>query len=156
MKRWMTAIVAMAKDRVIGCGGGLPWHLPEDFRFFKATTMGGVLVMGRRTYESIGHPLPGRRTVVVSASGREFPGTMTVRTLEALQPEQFESPVFLCGGAALYQAGLPLCRELLISHVRGEHAGDTLFPPYEEAFVAEATVLEGEAFTVVRYVPREA
>ncbi|HAV62180.1 MAG TPA: dihydrofolate reductase, partial [Verrucomicrobiales bacterium] len=69
-----TAIAAMSENRVIGHGNRIPWHLPEDFRFFKSTTMGHVLVMGRKTFESIGRPLPGRETIVLSRTGFSHPG----------------------------------------------------------------------------------
>ncbi len=152
--RWMIAIAAMAENRVIGHNGGIPWLIPEDFQFFKQTTMGGVLVMGRRTFESIGRPLPGRRTIVISTSGRTFPGVESLSDLSQLRPESATQPVFLCGGEALYRAGLPFCRELLISHVRGAFDGDTFFPPFETEFVAQEIVLERPEFRVVRYQPR--
>jgi len=147
----MTAVAAMSENRVIGCEGGIPWHLPEDFRFFKATTLGGVLVMGRKTHESIGKPLPGRETIVVSASGREYPGTRTVASLAVLKPQDFTQPVYLCGGEAIYRAGLPYCQEILLSHVAGEYEGDTHFPAFEADFAPVETLIERPEFRWVRY-----
>jgi len=150
----MTAVVAMDQHRLIGANGGIPWHLPEDFRQFKALTMGGVLIMGRRTHESIGRPLPGRETIVVSASGTCFSGVRTVRALEELQPEQFDRPVYLCGGEGIYRAGLQFCHELRISHVEGEYKGDTWFPPFEAEFQPVETVMQRPEFRVVIWRPK--
>ena len=80
------AIAAMSENRVIGQGNKIPWHLPEDFRWFKKMTTGQVVVMGRRTFESIGKPLPNRETIVVSRSGFEYPGVRTISGLEQVDP----------------------------------------------------------------------
>src|SRR5690606_6886289 len=103
MNGWK-AIVAMAENRVIGAGNRIPWRLPDELRWFKAATMGGTLVMGRKTYESIGRPLPGRRTVVLSRSGRAFPGTTLVLSLDDLARMQGDlpKPVFITGGAEVF------------------------------------------------------
>ena len=79
------AIAAMSENRVIGADGRIPWHLPEDFRWFKQTTLGHILVMGRKTFESIGRPLPGRQTLILSRQGFSAPGTVTVADLSALE-----------------------------------------------------------------------
>ena len=79
--RTVTAIAAMALNRVIGDGNQIPWHLPEDFKWFKQTTLGHVLVMGRKTFASIGRPLPGRETIVLSRSGWSHPGVRTAATI---------------------------------------------------------------------------
>ena len=83
MKKFQ-AIAAMAENRVIGNGNKIPWHLPDDFKWFKAKTMGHILIMGRKTFESIGRPLPGRETIILSQSGCRAPGTRTVESLEQL------------------------------------------------------------------------
>jgi dihydrofolate reductase len=79
-----TAIAAMSRNRVIGAGGKIPWHLPEDFKWFKQLTTGHVIVMGRKTFESIGKPLPNRTTIVLSRSGFSHPGVLTVRSLDEI------------------------------------------------------------------------
>jgi dihydrofolate reductase len=124
----LSAIVAMSANRVIGRDGTLPWHFPEDLKFFKRTTLGGVLVMGRRTYESIGRPLPGRTTIVLSRSGFSSPGVTTVTDWEALRSIEPGKTLFLAGGAQLYAEGLPACTELLLTHVDQEPEADTFFP----------------------------
>src|SRR5690606_10755999 len=111
------AIAAMSENRVIGDGNLIPWHLPEDFKFFKATTMGHVLVMGRKTFESIGRPLPGRETLVLSRSGFQHPGVRTLRDLADVRITD-ERLVFICGGADIYRQALPLCDRLYLTHVK--------------------------------------
>src|SRR5438132_11171950 len=88
----LKAIAAMSLNRVIGSGGKIPWHLPEDFRWFKQLTTGHVVVMGRKTFESLGKPLPNRTNIVVTRRG-DLPGVVTIGDLTALDPEQFEGDV---------------------------------------------------------------
>ena len=111
------AIAAMAENRVIGQGNQIPWHLPEDFRWFKQKTMGQVLVMGRLTYQSIGRALPGRQTLIMSRSGFEAEGLLTLDSVDALLAwsKDQERTLFICGGALLYA-------QLL------EHCSDCFFP----------------------------
>jgi dihydrofolate reductase len=149
------AIAAMAENRVIGLGNRLPWHLPEDFRWFKERTLGGTLVMGRRTLESIGRLLPGRETVVLSRSGWEFPGARTVSSLEVLEGEgegegvmKLKWPVFICGGAEVYGAALPRCTDLWLTRVFGEPEGDAWFPVFEDRFERVAVIRERPEFRV--------
>jgi dihydrofolate reductase len=146
-----TAIAALAENRVIGDHGRIPWHLPDDFRFFKQTTMGHVLVMGRRTFESIGRPLPGRHTIVVSRTVRELPGVEVVPSLDAVDGAQDARTFFLCGGGELYRAGLPRCETLLLTHVHRAVEGDATFPEYAAEFEPEWTLLEHPDFHIVRY-----
>src|SRR5215471_900351 len=107
----------MSLNRVIGAGSRIPWHLPEDFKWFKRMTTGQVVVMGRRTFESIGKPLPNRTTVVITRSVQAIPGAMVISDLSVLDPTQpvFEGRgLFICGGGQLYQAALPLCSDLYL------------------------------------------
>jgi dihydrofolate reductase len=128
-------IVAWAHDRVIGRGGGLPWHVSEDLRFFKRTTMGHPIVMGRRTWESIGRPLPGRRSIIVTrdpnfhADGCETAGSLA----RALEMCAGAAEVFVIGGAQLYAAALPLARRLFLTEIHADFEGDTRFPPIDLA-----------------------
>ena len=109
----MIAVAAMAVNRVIGDAGRIPWHLPEDLRWFKELTMGGTLLMGRVTYESIGRPLPGRQTIVLSRrEGWQIPGVAVIRDLSQLRQASGDSEVFVVGGAEIYRAALPYCRDL--------------------------------------------
>src|SRR5947207_3591697 len=103
----------MSLNRVIGQGNKIPWHLPDDFKWFKLMTTGQVIVMGRKTFESIGKPLPNRTTLVLSRSGFAHPGVQTLPALEEIKPEDWPSrQIFICGGADVYHQALPLCSEI--------------------------------------------
>jgi len=149
----LTAIVAMTPDRVIGRGGELPWHLPEDLKFFQRTTSGHPIVMGRKTYDSIGRPLPKRRNIVLTRDA-----TWSADGVEVIHsPEQLgllpgiEGRVFVIGGSEIYAAFLPRLDELLVSHLREEHEGDTRFPEFEDQFPRCEVVEEHEDFVVRRW-----
>jgi dihydrofolate reductase len=150
--RPFTAIAAMALNRVIGNANQIPWHLPEDFKWFKQVTMGHVLVMGRRTFESIGRPLPGRETIVLTRRGWSHPGVKTAPSLDRL-PLAADDPrtVFIAGGAEIYQQALPCCGELLLTLVKREVPGDAFFPPFEGEFELVERVRETPEFEVLRY-----
>ena len=150
--RALTGIAALAKNRVIGLRNTLPWHLPEDFRHFKATTLGGVLVMGRATYESIGRPLPGRETVVLSRTVGAIPGVTVARDWDAVWELFPDKKLFLAGGAQLYAQALPMCSELILTHVDLEPEGDAFFPPYEQLFDAGEVLAKTERFTIRRHL----
>jgi len=141
----------MSENRVIGDGNRIPWHLPEDFKFFKATTMGHVLVMGRKTFESIGRPLPGRETLVLSRSGFVHPGVRTITSLDALPALDGDRQAFICGGAEIYRQTLPLCSDLYLTHVKRVVEGDAFFPPFEHLFEPVETLQENADFRIVRY-----
>jgi dihydrofolate reductase len=129
----ISLIAAMAKYRVIGKDNAMPWHLPADLRHFKAVTLGKPVVMGRRTFESIGRPLPGRRNIVISrntewqAAGVERADSLaTAFTLLAGSDE-----VMIIGGGQLYAEALPLADRLYLTHIDLQVEGDTHFPDYE-------------------------
>lgn len=145
------AIAAMSENRVIGRSGQIPWHLPEDFKWFKQATLGHALVMGRKTFESIGRALPGRTTFVLSRSGFTHPDVTTVGGLEDLGPIVGETQCFICGGAEIYQAALPYCSDLYLTMVERTVEGDTLFPPFEHLFAPGQQLFEGQGFKVIHY-----
>ncbi len=147
------AIAAMAENRVIGHANKIPWHLPDDFKWFKAKTMGHVLIMGRKTFESIGRPLPGRETIILSQSGYEAKGTRTAGSLEELRKmlSEDERIPFICGGAEIYRQTMALCHDLYLTRVKGHFEGDAFFPPFENQFKSSVTVLNHSEFTVVHY-----
>jgi dihydrofolate reductase len=126
----ITVIVAMARNRVIGRDGGLPWRLPADLARFKRLTMGHTLLMGQRTYDSIGRPLPGRRTVVMSLEDDFAPAGVTVaRSLEsALAAVASDDQVFVAGGGEIYRLLLPHADAVLLTLVEHDVEGDTTFP----------------------------
>jgi dihydrofolate reductase len=120
----------MADNGVIGRDGGLPWRLPDDLRHFKAVTLGKPILMGRRTYESIGHPLPGRRNLVLSRAG--MPATPGIECLpdlaQALQRCAADAEVCIIGGGMLYAQCLPLSRRIYLTRVHARIEGDVWFP----------------------------
>ncbi len=142
----------MALNRVIGRDRRIPWHLPDDFRWFKRLTMGHVLVMGRRTFESIGRPLPGRETIVLSRSGFQFPGVRTVSDLASLDPGSDPRDFFICGGAEIYTQTLPRCSDLYLTLVKREVDGDIFFPPFEDRFDLAETLETNPEFEILHYV----
>lgn len=126
-------IVAMTKDRVIGRGGGLPWRLSSDLKRFKRLTMGHTIIMGRKTYESIGRLLPGRKTVIVSRNSRyAIDGARVAASVEeAFFLAEGSDEAFIVGGAAIYAAALPIVERLYVTLVESDAKGDTFFPLFE-------------------------
>lgn len=149
--RPLVAIAAVGRNRGIGKDNRLPWHLPEDFAFFKATTMGHVLVMGRLTYASIGRPLPGRTTVVLSRTGFSAPGVITVDRWEKLRDVAPGKTLFLAGGAQLYAEALPWCDELILTHVDLEPESDAFFPEWSRWFDEGEVLKVGPGFAIKRH-----
>ena len=145
------AIVAMAENRVIGQGGTIPWHLPEDFKFFKATTMGHAILMGRKTYASIGKPLPGRENIVLSRTMPETPGITVIRSLDELKEPADGRDLFVIGGEEIYRLLLPKVQELFVTKVPRVIEGDTHFPEFEPEYDAGTKFLETNDITVWKY-----
>jgi dihydrofolate reductase len=146
------AIAAMSLNRVIGAGNKIPWHLPEDFKWFKQLTTGNIIVMGRKTFESIGRPLPNRETVILSRSQFSFPGVRTISDFSELDLSNDSREVFICGGAQIYQQTLPLCSDLYLTLVKREVEGDTFFPPFEDQFTLAEEIRDTPEFKILHYV----
>ena len=125
-------IAAMTADRVIGANDGLPWHLPQDLHLFKTLTIGNTVIMGRKTYASIGTPLPGRHNIVLSNQALNLCGVEVCSSLiEGLAAAaKHGRPVFVIGGAELYEKALPIATEMHISWVKETHQGDVYFPDF--------------------------
>lgn len=150
----VTLVAAVGANGVIGRNGGLPWRLPEDMAHFKALTLGHVLVMGRRTYDSIGRPLPGRTTVVLTADADWRAGGVLKAgdITEALAlARSVDDQVFVVGGARLYEAALPHADRLVITHVEAEPAGDTWFPAVDWSQWQEVRRESYAGFAIVTY-----
>ncbi len=131
----ISLIVAMAKNRVIGRGNQMPWHLPADLRHFKSVTLGKPVIMGRKTFESIGRPLPGRRNVVISRNANwHADGVESVNSLDAaLALVQDADEVMIIGGGQLYREALPLAQRLYLTHIELPVSdADTWFPDYSQ------------------------
>jgi len=129
-------IAAFAQNRVVGINNTLPWHLPEDLKYFKRTTSGKAIIMGRKTYDSIGRPLPNRTNIVISRnSDFQADGVRVVASLEAAIELAKEvnfindvKEVMVIGGASIYEAALPMADRLYLTHVHAEIEGDAYFP----------------------------
>ncbi len=141
----------MTSDRVIGSGDGLPWHLPEDLQLFKRLTMGCTVIMGRKTYASIGRPLPGRHNIVLSRSQKEVPGVQFCDSFMAglTASSRLGRLVFVIGGEELYHKALPIASELHISWVNADVSGDKYFPEFD---LADWIPCEDEAHPEFRYI----
>jgi len=145
------AIAAMAPNRVIGNGNQIPWHLPEDFKWFKQKTMGHELIMGRRTFESIGKPLPGRKTIVLSRKGFSRPNVAVYGSLDELPAPAEGRERFICGGAEIYRLALPQCGDLFLTRVKKTVQGDCFFPPFEADFRLVEVLAENDDFSIEHY-----
>jgi dihydrofolate reductase len=129
----ITIIAAMGRNRAIGLGGEMPWHLPDELRHFKETTMGKAIVMGRKTWDSIGRALPGRQNIVVTRNP-DFsePGCEVARSLEQAIGLARGAEVMIIGGGQLYAAALPLADRMVLTEVDCEPAADTWFPEWRQ------------------------
>ena len=171
------AIAAMSLNRVIGSGNKIPWHLPEDFKWFKKMTTGQVIVMGRKTFESIGKPLPNRTTIVLTraiaeesevrpgqhssamvapqAPNQTSGGTVLkisdLRQLTSVAGQFAGREIYICGGAQVYQQALPLCSDLYLTLVKRNVQGDTFFPAFEDRFDLAKELLDTPEFKILHY-----
>lgn len=149
----VVAIVAMAENRAIGTGNALPWSLPEDMKWFRQSTRGKTLLMGRRTFESIGRPLPHRRTIVLTRRDFSMAGVEVchdLQELENLLPADRE--LWICGGAEIYALTLAWWDELLLTRVKRQVDGDAFFPRFEHRMTRVEVVLDTPELTIERHV----
>ncbi|MGY0616561.1 type 3 dihydrofolate reductase [Vibrio sp. FJH11] len=155
----ISMIAAMADNRIIGKDNQMPWHLPADFVWFKRCTMGKPVVMGRKTYESIGRPLPGRLNIVISRDDAlNIEGVETVTSIEqALEVAGDVEEVMIIGGGSIYETCLPMANKLYVTHIEAAIDGDTQFPDwgsefretYSEAYKADEKNAYNMRFTVL-------
>jgi dihydrofolate reductase len=153
----MKAIVAMTRGRVIGKNNKIPWRLPGEQKWFKEVTMGHPILMGRKTFESIGRPLPGRRNLVVTRTGN-LAGVDLIRDLNAFDPAPYETDgkeIFVIGGAEIYEALLDRCDTIYATIVKEEYAGDAYFPEFESRFEIIERIRETADFDILCYRRRE-
>lgn len=148
-------IAAIAANRVIGRNNALPWRLPADLKRFKALTLGHPVVMGRKTYASIGRPLPGRRNLVITRNrGYSAPGCEIVHSLDAaIAACRGAQEIFIIGGAELYREAVPLAHRLEFTEIHAEFEGDATFPqfPLEQWREAAREIHSNEAGIPFRY-----
>ena len=148
------AIVAVSEDGVIGRRGDLPWRLPGDLKWFKKITLGHTILMGRKTWNSLPGPLPGRKNWVLSRSANAQEGMQVFRSLEEVKLQLHpEETLFVIGGGEIYSLALPLCHELFLTEVRQKVAdGDAFFPNFKNAFVPAEVLEENQDFCLRRWV----
>jgi len=149
------AIVAMSYNRVIGKDNAIPWRISEDLKFFKKLTMGHILVMGRKTYDSVG-VLPGRSTIVVSRSKTKSEILASVEVVDNLEKLTALIPndgrnVFICGGAEIYNQTLDLCSEIYLTTVKQIVEGDAFFPVFSDSFKLVEEIENNERFMIQRF-----
>ncbi len=149
----LTAIVAMTPDRIIGKGNDLPWHLPEDLKLFKKTTSGHPILMGRKTWDSIGFPLPKRQSIVLTRdTSWSAEGAHTIHSPEQLKTlDLIDTHVYIIGGAEIYKLFLPLLDELIVSYVYERYEGDTQFPEFHHHFSQHSVLEKYEDFELRKY-----
>ena len=161
-------VLAAAENGVIGRGDALPWELPDDLQHFKRTTMGRPIIMGRKTFESVGFPLPGRRNIVITRDASwQHEGVLTCHTLERALEQAFEQALIdgadatmVVGGAEIYRLALPRADKVVLTRVQGQVAGDVVFDldllaDWREVEMAEYAARGGNshAFTIVELMP---
>ncbi len=164
MRTALALIVAVAANRVIGRDGRLPWRLPEDLRHFRALTTGHSIIMGRRTWASLGRALPARQNIVVTRQPTfAADGATVVRSLtDALAAVQLDEPAFCIGGGELYRTALPLARTAYVTEIDRAFDGDATFPALDPAHWREASRephapgAEGLGYAFVTYERRAA
>src|SRR5690242_18860978 len=151
-------VAAVAANGIIGAGGNLPWHLPEDLRHFKRLTLGHPVIMGRRTWVSLGRALAGRENIVVSRTpGFEAPGAAVAASLDAaIALCAGEKVAFVIGGTELFAAALPVASGIVLTEIHRDYAGDARFPPFDRARWHETqrerhTAADGTKFDFVLY-----
>jgi dihydrofolate reductase len=149
----MKAIVAMTRKRVIGLNNKIPWRLRGEQSWFKEVTMGHPILMGRKTFESIGKPLPGRRNLVITRTGN-YSGVELVRDLKEFDPALYgieDQEIFIIGGGEIYGSLLDRCETIYATIVKEEFVGDAYFPEFDSQFKIAETIRETPEYDIFRY-----
>ena len=149
----LIGVVAMAADRAIGIRQGIPWRLSEDMKLFKRLTMGHPILMGRKTWESLGRPLPGRQNIVLTRDASfRAEGALVIHDVAELESlELQDKEVMVIGGAQIYELLLPNMVRLYVSEVQGEYEADTWFPPFAHYFTRRSVQEQFDGFDLVLY-----
>ena len=153
-KRIFTAVAAMSCNGVIGNKGQLPWHLSDDLKFFKKLTFGYPVIMGRKTYESIGRPLPGRKNIVISSNANIYGDIEIHQSIEELIDVYKDSTesLFIIGGAQIYSALLNWTKEIYLTYIYKEYSGDTYFPQIDNNFKLDGIEFKTDEFEVRKMI----
>ena len=147
-------VAAMANQRVIGLNNQMPWHMPADLKHFKRVTLGKPIVMGRKTYESIGRPLPGRETYVLSRHSRQIPGVSNITSLQSLDSLDTDKVIWIAGGGEVYKQMLERCEEIYLTRVHKIIEGDAFFPKFEGQYYLSSTIDSNDDYTIEHWVKR--
>lgn len=149
----ISIIAALDPNRVIGKDGKLPWHISEDLKNFKRLTSGATVIMGRRTFESIGRPLPNRNNIVISTTMQPQAGIDVCRSLpEAIEKaKSYNKDIFIIGGSRAYREALPIADRMYLSFVKKEYDGDAYFPEFDESKWKITDRKDFEEFELVAY-----
>ena len=143
----------MSQNRVIGQGDQIPWHLPDDFRWFKKMTTGQIVVMGRKTFQAIGKPLPHRTTIILSRGAFSIPvrTALDLSRIDWADPALAGRDVFICGGAQIYAQALEFCSDVYLTLVKRVVEGDVFFPPFEHQFELREEIMDCPEFKILHY-----
>lgn len=148
----ITVLAAVGANLAIGHAGSMPWHLPQDLAHFKATTMGHVMVMGRKTYDSIGRALPGRRTIVITRQqGWHAPSVEVAHSLPEALALAGPADVFVVGGSDVYRQALPFADQMLLTEIEQSPVGDAFFPAFTSQDWRETARETHDGFAFVTY-----
>ena len=150
-KPWK-AIAAMSLNRVIGKDNTIPWHIPRNWKWVKERTNGQIVVMGRKTFDSIGKPLPNRENIVLSRTLKERPEVRVIRDLAEIESLETDKEIWIFGGEEVYRQALPHCDEIFLTVVNREVEGDTFFPEFEEEFDFKKFLRQEKEFRIKHYV----
>lgn len=156
----ISIIAAVSRNNVIGHGGRLPWRIPEDLRAFKRRTTGHFVVMGRKTFDSIGKPLPGRKLLILSRrQGLEIPGVLVVSSFEeavAVAQGENEQELFVAGGEEIYRIALPVAHRIYLTRIEQDYEGDIFFPEVDWSNWQQTQTRNlGEGINLITYFRRD-
>lgn len=146
------SIAAMSINRVIGKGNALPWDIPEELQWFKKNTLDQIILMGRKTFDSIGRPLPRRESIVLSRASLNIPGIKIIHSLQELLPLPHKKIIWVIGGAEIYKLTLPYTSDLYLTIVKKEIPdGDAFFPPFEDLFQKSEIIEDNLIYKIIHY-----
>ena len=148
MKNSITIIVAYTNNLLIGKDNSIPWHISDDLKRFKKLTTGNVIIMGRKTFESIGRPLPGRQTIILSRQQFSAQGTTCIHSLEDIESASKNPLIWIAGGSEIYKLLLPKCSDLYLTRVHLNPKGDTFFPEFETQFELKEILKKETDFSI--------
>ncbi len=154
------AIAAIAENSVIGNGLTIPWHISEDFKHFKKTTSGSIILMGRKTWLSLGEkPLPLRENVILTSNISSIKESENVKAFSSIESvvdfyKNDSRDIWVIGGAKLYESALDYCSEIIVSHIKMSPVGDVFFPEFKDKFKQTETIMTHSQFDVVKYVKK--